>query len=84
MRVYVDPAHCCHLEAAADRKPLDTEFFKDNSCREFVEGFSCLLPGESLEREDGRIFRGLMLWPHSDYTMLIALQAMYERLVGGA
>lgn len=79
MKIYIDEHYNCHVSPKAGRREQETDFFPKNACQELIEGYSCLPPGESWQRSDGRCFEGLMIWPHTDYAILQAYQYMADK-----
>ena len=77
MTVYLDSNFRCHAQPAEGLRAVEAPFFK-GKCRRFIEGFRYVPAGEFWTREDGAIFRGEMVSPAENYTVLAAAQAQYE------
>ena len=77
MTIYIDRDFKCYTESAAGRTAVETDAF-DGKCRQYIEGYRFVPSGESWTREDGQVFRGEMIAPWRDYTILAEFQALYE------
>lgn len=77
MTIYIDRDFKCHAESAAGRTAIETDAF-DGKCRQYIEGYRFVPSGQSWTREDGQVFRGEMVAPWRDYTLLAEFQALYE------
>lgn len=77
MTIYIDRDFKCHTESAAGRTAVETDAFA-GKCRQYIEGYRFVPAGESWTREDGQVFRGEMIAPWRDYTILAEFQALYE------
>ena len=77
MTIYIDRDFKCHTEPAASRTAVETDAF-DGKCRQYIEGYRFVPAGETWTREDGQVFRGEMIAPWRDYTILAEFQALYE------
>ena len=77
MTIYIDRDFNCYTESAAGRTAVETDAFA-GKCRQYIEGYRFVPAGESWTREDGQVFRGEMIAPWRDYTILAEFQALYE------
>lgn len=77
MKIYIDSDFKCHVSPGEGLREFDVSFF-DSKCPEFIEGYRYVPPGEKWVKPNGKFFRGEMISPWKDYTMLAALQAAYE------
>lgn len=77
MTIYIDRDFKCHTESAAGRTAIETDALA-GKCRQYIEGYRFVPSGESWTREDGQVFRGEMIAPWRDYTILAEFQALYE------
>ena len=78
MLVYLDTDFRCHVENDGTMTAYETDFFA-GKCTEFIEGYRIIPEGETWIRDDGVIFRGLMICSWVDYRELEAAQIAYER-----
>lgn len=77
MTIYIDRDFKCYAESAAGRTSVETGAFA-GKCRQYIEGYRFVPSGQSWTREDGQVFRGEMIAPWRDYTILAEFQALYE------
>lgn len=77
MTIYIDRDFKCYAESAAGRTAVETDAFA-GKCRQYIEGYRFVPAGQSWTREDGQVFRGEMIAPWRDYTILAEFQALYE------
>ena len=80
MIVYIDKDYCCHTRAAEGLRAVEVPFF-DDKCSKFVEGYRYVPDGEIWIGEDGVEYKGEMLSPCQDYSLLHASQQGYESLL---
>ena len=76
--IYVDDEFKCH---AANPDGIFREFevpFFNGKCTAFIEGYRYVPPGETWEREDGKIFNKEMIVPWKNLLELTAAQNQYE------
>ena len=78
MKIYLDSDFCCHNEAAAGLREVETDFF-NGKCETFIEGYRFIPSGESWANADGVTFRGEMIAPAENYRALAKAQAQHER-----
>jgi hypothetical protein len=76
MTVYLDNDYKCHVSGEGMRA-YEADFF-DGKCNTFIEGYRIVPEDEQWMREDGVVFRGLMIAPWKDYAILAAAQQGYE------
>lgn len=77
MEIYIDNEYKCHTTQCAGLRKIETVVF-DGCCETYINGFRYVPEGESWTREDGEVFKGKMIAPHTDYTELRHAQAEYE------
>ena len=77
MTIYIDNDYKCHTSPGEGLTAVETDFF-DGKCRQYIEGYRFVPPGESWVREDEEVFTGEMVAPWRDYAILAELQALYE------
>lgn len=77
MTIYIDRDFKCYTESAAGRTAVETDAFA-GKCRQYIEGYRFVPSGQIWKREDGQVFRGEMIAPWRDYTILVEFQALYE------
>ena len=77
MTIYIDRDFKCYTEPAAGRTAVETDVF-DGKCRQYIDGYRFVPVGQSWTREDGQVFRGEMIAPWRDYTILAEFQSLYE------
>ena len=77
MTVYIDSDYCCHVSDGGDMRCFELPFF-DGKCQAFIEGYRYVPPGERWVKPNGKIFRGEMISPWKDYSILASAQAAYE------
>jgi hypothetical protein len=77
MIIYIDDEFCCHT-SNPDKvyRAFNVSFF-DDKCTKLVEGYRYIPAGESWEREDGVVFKGEMISPAVDYTLIGIAQEQY-------
>ena len=78
MKIYVDAEYKCHMQNDGTMRENDAAFF-DGKCQTFVEGYRFVPEGESWTRNDGMVFKGIMIAPWKDYAELAAAQREYEQ-----
>lgn len=77
MTIYIDREYKCHTSPADGLTAVETDAF-DGKCRQYIEGYRFVPPGESWTREDGQVFAGGMIAPWRPYEILAEFQAIYE------
>jgi len=77
MKIYIDTDYKCHTESAESLREFDVSFF-DGKCRTLIEGYRYVPNGETWIREDGTEFKGEMISPFVDYSVLAEAQRNYE------
>ena len=78
MLIYIDSDYKCHTEAADGLRAFEVPDF-DGKCKAFIEGHRYVPEGETWTREDGMVFEGNMVSPHTDYNELKEAQLIYEK-----
>ena len=77
MTIYIDNDYKCHTSPGEGLTAVETDFF-DGKCRQYIEGYRFVPPGESWVREDEEVFTGEMVAPWRPYEILAEFQAIYE------
>lgn len=77
MKIYIDSDCMCHTSPGEGLREFDVPFF-DGKCQTFVEGYRYVPLGECWVKPNGEFFRGEMIAPWKDYSILAAAQAAYE------
>lgn len=77
MTIYIDSDYKCHTSPGEGLTAVETDAF-DGKCRQYIEGYRFVQPGESWVREDGEVFTGEMVAPWRPYEILAEFQAIYE------
>lgn len=80
MTIYIDSDFKCYIEPAEYRTAVETEFF-NGKCRAYIEGYRFVPTGCEWTRQDGHVFRGQMIAPHTDFRILQAHQSGYEEML---
>ena len=76
--VFLDEGYKCHAADDGMMRPVETDFF-DGKCDAYIEGFRLVPEGDAWIREDGTVFKGLMISPCRPFAELDALQREHER-----
>ena len=77
MKIYIDNDYKCHVSAGEGLRGFDVPFF-DGKCKTFIEGYRYVPRGERWVKPNGEFFRGEMIAPWKDYSILAAAQTAYE------
>ena len=77
MTIYIDSDYKCHTSPGEGLTAVETDAF-DGKCRQNIEGYRFVPPGESWVREDGEVFTGEMVAPWRPYEILAEFQAIHE------
>lgn len=83
MIIYLDNDFKCHVENDGTMRPYETDIF-DGKCATYIEGYRIVPEDEEWTRSDGVVFRGLMVTPCKDYSILSAAQQGYEDSLAAA
>lgn len=78
MTIYIDNDFKCHAEPSEGLRGFDVPFF-DGKCAAFVEGYRYVPQGETWHHK-GTDFRGEMICPWKDYTVLATAQAAADEV----
>lgn len=62
---------------------VETDIF-GGKCDAYIEGYRFVPDGKTWVREDGTVFKGEMIAPHTDYRILAAYQLQYETMLAEA
>lgn len=77
--IYIDDEFKVHLDnTTGNFREVQTDFFQ-NKCDAYIEGYRFVPAGEIWEREDGEVFEGEMIAPHTDFNELMIAQMAYEK-----
>jgi hypothetical protein len=79
MIVYVDNDCKCHVTNDGTMTAIETGFF-NGKCDAFIEGYRLIPQNRTWTRKDGVVFKGGMIAPWKDSTLLTAYQAQYETM----
>ena len=77
-QIYIDDDFKCHATDLEGTRTVETDFF-DGKCNEYIEGYRFVPAGEIWTREDGEVFEGEMIAPHTDFNELLIAQMAYEK-----
>ena len=77
MTIYIDSDCKCYVSSGDGLTAVETDAF-DGKCRQYIEGYRFVPPGESWVREDEEVFTGEMVAPWRPYEILAEFQAIYE------
>ena len=75
--IYIDADFKCHVSDDGTMTAVETDFF-DGKCAAYIEGYRFVPAGSVWTRQDGVVFPGEMIAPHTNYSILAAAQAQYE------
>lgn len=78
--IYLDTEYKCHLIDDGTMTAVETDAF-DGKCRQYIEGYRFVPAGETWTRSDGEVFRGEMVSPWRDYSLLREFQEQYEEML---
>lgn len=79
MTVYIDGDYKCHAAAADGLTAIDHSFF-DGKCTAFIKTYRLVPEGHTWVRDDGAVFRGEMIAPHTDIAPALAIQQEYDAM----
>ena len=77
MTIYIDNDYKCHTSPGEGLTAVETDAF-DGKCRQYIEGYRFVPPGESWVREDGEAFTGEMVAPWRPYEILSEFQEVAQ------
>lgn len=80
-QIYIDDDFKCHATDLEGTRTVETDFF-DGKCNEYIEGYRFVPAGKIWTREDGEVFEGEMIAPHTDFNELLIAQMTYEFIPG--
>ena len=83
MKIYIDNEFKCHLTNDGAMTEVETTFF-DNKCDSFIEGYRYVPAGEIWVREDNVEFKGEMIAPWRNYSILAEFQEQYDEILAEA
>ena len=76
--IYIDDTYNCHFEDDGTRRAFEVSYF-DGKCPTYIEGHIYVPEGETLVLDNGVIYKGEVIATISDFQLLAAAQAKYER-----
>lgn len=77
MKIYIDSDYKCRVSPAEGLREFDVPFF-DGKCNTFIEGYRYVPEGERWVKPNVEMFRGEMISPWKNYSILAVAQAAYE------
>lgn len=78
MKICIDSKFKCHTSNPDGAfREVETDFF-NGKCDTFIEGYRYVPTGETWVRSDGKVFRGEMIAPLTDYKLLLVAQLQHE------
>lgn len=83
MKVYIDEAFRCHTQAGEGLTEAESAFF-DGKCEAFIEAYRFVPSSCTWKREDGAVFPGEMIAPHTDIAPALAAQQVWDETIAGA
>lgn len=83
MTIYLDSDYKCHVSNDGSMTAYETDCF-NGKCQSFIKGYRIVPEEEEWTREDGVVFRGLMIAPWRDYAVLAAAQQGYDESIAEA
>ena len=78
MKIYIDSEFKCHITNDGSMVETTSDFF-NGKCQAFIEGYRFVPEGENWTRNDGMVFKGIMIAPWKNYAELAAAQREYEQ-----
>lgn len=78
--IYLDSDHKCHVTDDGSMSAVETDAF-DDKCDAFIAGYRYVPAGQTWTREDGTVFQGEMIAPHTDVNSLVPYQLQYETML---
>ena len=70
MIIYLDKIFCCHLTDDGSMQEIETDVF-DGWPDELIKGYRYVPEGQTWTREDGVVFKGLMIAPAKDFNRIM-------------
>lgn len=83
MKIYIDEAFRCHMQAGEGMTEAESAFF-DGKCEAFIEAYRFVPKGSVWRREDGAVFHGEMIAPHADMAPALAAQQIWDKTIAEA
>ena len=83
MTIYLDSDYKCHVTDNGSMRAYETDVF-EGKCTTYIEGYRLVPEDAEWTRSDGVVFRGLMIAPWKDYSILAGAQAGYEESIAEA
>jgi len=77
MTVYMDKDFKCYAAPAEGLTAAESGYF-DGKCAALIKCYRFVPEGAAWTREDGEVFVGEMIAPHTDITAALAVQAAYD------
>lgn len=76
--IYIDSEFKCHTSNNDETyTAVEIDIF-NGKCKQYIEGYRFVPAGHTWIREDGEVFKGEMVAPWRDSSILDELQALYE------
>lgn len=76
--IYIDSEFKCHTSNNDETyTAVEIDIF-NGKCKQYIEGYRFVPAGHTWTREDGEVFKGEMVTPWRDSSILDELQALYE------
>lgn len=76
--IYIDSEFKCHTSNNDETyTAVEIDIF-NGKCKQYIEGYRLVPAGHTWTREDGEVFKGEMVTPWRDSSILDELQALYE------
>ncbi len=83
MTVYIDDQYRCYTQAGDGLAAVEHTFF-DGKCASLIECYRYVPNGETWVGNDGTVFKGEMITPHTDITAALQIQKEYEEMEANA
>ena len=79
--IYLNADFKCSVTEKEDTvQSVETSIF-DGKCNAFIEGYRFVPAGQTWTRSDGEQFTGEMIAPFKDYSLLEAMQTVYDEIM---
>ena len=77
MKIYLDDEYKCHTENDGTMQEIETDYF-DGKSKIYIEGYRFIPNGKTWVNRSGTVFRGEMVAPWKDYSILALAQEAYD------
>lgn len=81
MTIYLDNDYKCHVNNDGTMREVETDFFNGRTSY-FIESYRFIPAGEKWVAPNGIIYRGEMVAPWRDYSIVEVAQNAYEEGTG--